>query len=190
MRFKSRFLSVGHRHAITSPSFPHWLAFKLSPSTECLFQLSYFSGLKFPFSSSYLLFLCRNFQCFHLFLSTFIIVYCNIFMMDALKSQVILTTLSPSNWYLIVFFIQFKIFLSLGMMSDFHLKPGHFGYYYQTLHLIYTFHFRDWGEVRPHHSELRVQVQISTPPLCRYLECGREAPCYCHVEIEPQDPHP
>lgn len=103
------FCLFDHRHAITSPSFLHWLAFKLSPSTECLFQLSYFSGLKFPFSSSYLLFLCRNFQCFHLFLSTFIIVYCNIFMMDALKSQVILTTLSPSNWYLIVFFIQFKI---------------------------------------------------------------------------------
>lgn len=56
-------------HLLERWSFLYSVAFELSLSTEFLFRLSSFPLLKFPLSSSYLLFLCWDLLCFHLFLS-------------------------------------------------------------------------------------------------------------------------
>lgn len=51
----------------------------------------------------------------------FIIVYRRTFIVSAVESLAISPTCRPH----VVFFIQFEIFLVLGMTSDFQLKSGH-----------------------------------------------------------------
>lgn len=106
---------VIHKHGCGSHS---------NPQNLCIFQV------KFPFSFAVSLLIVCIFllRYFPLVSSMLLVAYWSIFVIAALKSPSdnsnIYVVSSLVSW--LPFFIQFDIFLVLGMTSDFQVKPEHF----------------------------------------------------------------
>lgn len=113
-----------------------WKSFKIP-------QLLYFFSFKIPIW--FLFYILHSFCSSCLFAKTLLFQACSLFV-EAFSwllywnlCKIIQTSLPFHCWHLLpfFFFIQFKIFLVLGMMNDFLLKHGYFRYYFMRLWVLF-----------------------------------------------------
>ena len=118
----------------------------------------FFSVLKFFL---YLLFPCWKFPFFSFVLSTFLIIYCGIFMLppwNLVKQFKHLWHLSTEvSW--VSFFIQAEIFWVSCMMNDFLLKIGHLGYCVRWVWILFKHSVSD---CLCRHCSTSVRVNVSS----------------------------